>query len=157
MERGTHIPQNNLFAKDIYRAFTAELGAMTAYVQGAVTLARHLPALTRLFDEIARVEMSHYEQLGQLLLHLGVSPTINARLRQEPIRLGDDLTVAASGLAARMIKEKINEEQNAAEEYRRLAKNAPSKAISDLLLGIAEEEEGHALSLNGMLKRFETS
>jgi len=157
MEKERHIPQNNLFARDIYRAFTAELGAMTTYVQGAVTLARHVPALTRLFDEIARVEMSHYEQLGQLLLHLGVSPTINARLRQEPIRLGDDFTVAASGLAARMIKEKINEETSAAAEYRRLAKNAPSEKIRDILLGIAEEEDGHALALSGMLRRFENS
>ena len=157
MERGTRIPQNNLFARDIYRAFTAELGGMTTYVQGAVILAKHLPSLTRLFDEIARVEMSHYEQLGQLLLHLGVSPTVDTRLRQEPLHLNDNFATAASELAARLIKEKIKEENSAAAEYRRLAAQAPSEKIQNLLLGIAEEEDGHALALHSMLKRFETS
>ena len=157
MERGTHIPQNNSFARDIYRAFIAELGAMTTYVQGAVTLAQHLPSVTRLFDEIARVEISHYEQLGQLLLRLGIAPALNTRLRHEPVRLGDNSTVAASALATQMIKEKIAEEQSAAREYRRLAEIAPSEGIRDMLMAIALEEEEHAVALEGMKKRFEGS
>ena len=157
MEKGTRIPQNNAFARDIYRAFTAELGAMTTYVQGAVTLAQHLPSVTRLFDEIARVEISHYEQLGQLLLHLGIAPALNTRLRQEPIHLGDQSTVAASLLATQMIKEKIGEEQSAAREYRRLAASAPTQAIKSMLEAIAAEEEEHAVALAGMKKRFEGS
>ena len=157
MERGTRIPQNNSFARDIYRAFTAELGAMTTYVQGAMTLAQHLPSVTRLFDEIARVEISHYEQLGQLLLHLGISPTLNTRLRQEPIHLGDHSTVAASLLATQMIKEKIGEEQSATREYRRLSTVAPTEAIKNMLESIAAEEEEHAIALDGMRKRFENS
>ncbi len=152
-----HIPQHNLFARDVYRAFTAELGAMTTYVQGAVTLARYLPSVTRLFDEIARVEISHYEQLGQLLLHLGIAPALNTRLRHEPIRLGDSSTVAASTLATKMITEKINEERSAAKEYRRLAASAPTEAIKDMLQSIATEEEEHAMALEGMKKRFESS
>ena len=157
MERGTRIPQNNSFARDIYRAFTAELGAMTTYVQGAMTLAQHLPSVTRLFDEIARVEISHYEQLGQLLLHLGISPTLNTRLRQEPIHLGDHSTVAVSLLATQMIKEKIGEEQSATREYRRLSAVAPTEAIKNMLESIAAEEEEHAIALDGMRKRFENS
>ncbi len=155
--RAGNIPQNNSFARDIYRAFTAELGAMTAYVQGAVTLAQHLPSVTRLFDEIARVEISHYEQLGQLLLHLGIAPALNVRLRNDPVYLEDHSTVAASLFATQMIKEKIREEESAAREYRRLAATAPSDAIKDMLEAIAAEEEDHAIALASMKKRFEGS
>ena len=151
------IPQNNMFARDIYRAFVGELQSMTTYVQGAMTLARYLPAVTKLFDEIARVEISHYEQLGQLLLHLGVEPVLNTRLRQEPIRLGFDATTEASHLARKMMHEKMAEEKQGAEEYRRLSANAPTRSIADMLLAIAQEEEEHALALRGMLNRFENS
>ena len=155
--RAGNIPQNNTFARDIYRAFVGELEAMTTYVQGAMTLARYLPAVTRLFDEIARVEISHYEQLGQLLLHLGIEPVLNTRLRQAVIRLPIDATTEASHLAREMMRKKINEEQKGAEEYSRLATAAPTRAIADMLDAIASEEREHALSLSGMLKRFENS
>ena len=151
------IPQNNIFARDIYRAFAGELQSMTTYVQGAMTLARYLPAVTKLFDEIARVEISHYEQLGQLLLHLGVAPALNTRLRQEPIHLGFDATTEASHLARKMMREKIAEEQKSTEEYHRLSANAPARSIANMLSAIAEEEEEHALALRGMLSRFENS
>lgn len=151
------IPQNNIFARDIYRAFVGELQAMTTYVQGAMTLAPYLPAVTKLFDEIARVEISHYEQLGQLLLHLGVAPALNTRLRQEPIHLGFDATTEASHLARQMMHEKINEEEKSAKEYHRLSTNAPTRSIANMLLAIAQEEEEHALALRGMLNRFENS
>ncbi len=153
----SRIPQNNTFARDVYRAFVGELQAMTTYVQGAMTLAQHLPAVTRLFDEIARVEISHYEQLGQLLLHLGVEPTLNTRLRQEPIRLGIDATTEASHLARKMMREKIAEEQKSAEVYHRLSAGAPTRSIANMLLAIAQEEEEHAVALRGMLSRFENS
>lgn len=151
------IPQNNIFARDIYRAFAGELQSMTTYVQGAMTLARYLPAVTKLFDEIARVEISHYEQLGQLLLHLGVAPALNTRLRQEPIHLGFDATTEASHLARKMMRKKIAEEQKSTEEYHRLSANAPARSIANMLSAIAEEEEEHALALRGMLSRFENS
>lgn len=151
------IPQNNIFARDVYRAFVGELQAMTTYVQGAMTLAQHLPAVTRLFDEIARVEISHYEQLGQLLLHLGIEPTLNTRLRQEPIRLGIDATTEASHLARKMMREKIAEEQKSAEEYHRLSAGAPTRSIANMLLSVAQEEDEHAVALRGMLSRFENS
>ncbi len=150
-----NVPQNSVFAKDIYRAFLHELQDVTAYVQGAMTLAAYLPAVARLFDEIARVEISHYEQLGQLLLHLGVEPVLNTRLRQEPMRLGLDATTQAALLARRMMHEKMREENTGEQEYRRLAALAPTKQISDMLLAIATEEREHAAALQGMLSRFE--
>ena len=155
--RAGNIPQNNMFARDIYRAFVGELETMTTYVQGAMTLARYLPAVTKLFDEIARVEISHYEQLGQLLLHLGIEPVLNTRLRQDPIRLGFDATTEASHLARQMMREKATEEQKGADEYRRLSASAPSRSIADMLDAIANEEQEHATALLGMLKRFENS
>ena len=162
MERYTsgarrEVPQNNAFARDIYRAFLDELQAMTSYVQGAMTLARHLPAVAKLFDEIARVEMSHYEQLGQLLLHLGITPSINTRLRQDSMKLGLDATTEASLLARRMMHDKIKDEEAGTEEYRRLAGVATEKRIRDMLLAISEEEKEHATALRGMLDRFERS
>ncbi len=150
-----NVPQNSVFAKEIYRAFLHELQDVTAYVQGAMTLAAHLPAVARLLDEIARVEISHYEQLGQLLLHLGITPALNTKLRQEPLRLGLDATTGAALLARRMMQEKIAEEQAEESEYRRLAKNAPTKPAADMLLAIAAEEAAHAIALRGMLNRFE--
>lgn len=156
-EERRSVPQNNVFARDIYRAFLDELQAMTSYVQGAMTLARHLPAVAKLFDEIARVEMSHYEQLGQLLLHLGITPSINTRLRQESMRLGLDATTEASLLARRMMHGKIRDEEEGAAEYRRLAGAAAEKRIRDMLLAISEEEKEHAIALRGMLDRFERS
>ncbi len=149
------VPQNSIFSRDVYRAFFKELQDVTAYVQGAMTLARYLPAVARLFDEIARVEISHYEQLGQLLLHLGIEPVLNTRLRQEPMRLGLDATTQAALLARRMMHEKITEEDAGATEYRRLAAQAPTKPIADTLLAIAAEESEHAAALRGMLDRFE--
>ena len=95
--------------------------------------------------------------MGQLLLHLGIAPALNVRLRNEAVYLEDHSTVAASLLAAQMIKEKIREEQSAAREYRRLAAIAPSDAIKDMLEAIAAEEEEHAIALDGMRKRFENS
>lgn len=150
-------PQNGAFARDVYRAFLDELQATTSYVQGAMTLARHLPAVARLFDEIARVELSHYEQLGQLLLALGITPSVNARLRQEPPRIGVNATTDASAFARRMMHEKIKDEEKGAAEYRRLADSTADGRERNMLLTLAEEELQHAAALRGMLDRFERS
>ena len=150
-------PQGSAFARDVYRAFLDELQAMTSYVQGAVLLARHLPAVARLFDEIARVELSHYEQLGQLLLHLDITPSVNTRLRQEPPRFGLNATTEASLFARHTMHEKIKDEERGAAEYRRLASATDEKRERDMLLFLAEEELQHAAALQGMLERFERS
>ena len=150
-------PQSSAFARDVYRAFLDELQAMTSYVQGAVMLARHLPAVARLFDEIARVELSHYEQLGQLLLTLGITPSVNTRLRQESQRLGLNATAEASFFARRTMHEKIRDEERGAAEYRRLANATAEERERNILLKLAEEEIQHATALRGMLERFERS
>lgn len=151
---GQRSPFGSTLQRDIYRAFLDELQAITDYARGAMVLARHLPAVARLFDEIARVEMSHYQQLGQLLLHLGAEPTLNARLRQKPLFIDLNASTHAASVAHRMLQEKIDEEHAAAAEYERLATLTEGKA-AEMLREIAAEEAGHEVVLRGMLARFE--
>ena len=143
----------NSFAKEIYRAFLEEFEAITTYTQGAIVLAEEFPAVARLLDEISRVEMSHFEQLGQLLMHLGATPTLNLRLRQEPLRLGAD----PMRTVTQFLHRALADERAAEGHYRRLASAAPSDGIRELLAAIADEEEGHATAIEGILKRLTAS
>ena len=138
------------FAKDVYRSFLGEFEAITSYAQGAIMLAGSHPAVARLLDEISRVEMSHFEQLGQLLMHLGACPNLNLRLRQEPLRSGTD----PNGVAVELLRRSLSDERAAEAEYRRLAQVAPGEAVQNMLLEISGEEAGHATAIEGMLKRL---
>ena len=143
----------NSFAREIYRAFLGEFEAITTYTQGAIVLAEEYPAVARLLDEISRVEMSHFEQLGQLLVHLGTTPTLNLRLHQEPLQLG----AAPVRTVTQFLRRALADEHAAADHYRRLASAAPSDGIREMLAAIADEEEGHATAIEGMLKRLTAS
>ena len=143
----------NSFQREIYRAFLGEFEAITTYTQGAIVLAEEYPAVARLLDEISRVEMSHFEQLGQLLVHLGATPTLNLRLHQEPLRLGTD----SMRTIAQFLHRALADERAAADNYQRLASAAPGDGIHEMLAAIGEEEVGHAAAIEGMLKRFNMS
>ena len=147
--------QNAAFARDIRRAYEDELNAMIGYVYAATVLGKSMPSLARLFDEIARVELAHFEELGQLLLYLGADPTPNLLLRPTPLmgsgRLGEaDL----ARLAEQKIISSLADEGSAEREYRRLAEVTENEAIRDLLLHIASEEAGHQDALKGMQRRM---
>lgn len=150
MERNTRSNgmQNSAFIRDIRRAFAEEMRTVTDYLYGAMIVAKISPPMAKLLDEIARVEMSHYEQLGQLLLWLGNDPAQDMRFMQSPKRKQASLT------PEQLLHESMANEQNAAMEYRRLAAIAPTANVAALLKEIAAEEEGHAVALDGMRVRL---
>lgn len=145
--------ENHAFLRDIYHAFSEELVGVAELVYGAILMAEPFPAVARLLDEIARVELAHYEQLGQLLLSLGIHPTPGTRLRATTLRQSA-LSQSELPLTARKIlTTTLEKEEAAAKKYKSLAANAPQGARA-LLQGIAAEKEGHTVALGGMLERL---
>ena len=147
--------QNSAFLRDIHRAFEEELKAVIGYVYAATVLGKSMPSLARLFDEIARVELAHFEELGQILLYLGADPSPNLLLHTTPFAgTGRPNETELARLAEQKILSSIADEENAEREYKRLAEMAPSDPVRELLLHIASEEAGHQDALRGMLRRI---
>ena len=154
-KNGMNGMQNAAFARDIRRAYEDELNAMIGYVYAATVLGKSMPSLARLFDEIARVELAHFEELGQLLLYLGADPTPNLLLRTTPFTGGGRISeTELARLAEQKIISSIADEESAEREYRRLAGVTENEAVRELLLHIAGEEAGHQDALKGMQRRM---
>ncbi len=149
--------QNAAFLRDVHRAWEEELNAVIGYVYAATVLGKSMPSLARLFDEIARVELAHFEELGQILLYLGADPSPNLLLRTTPLTgAGKPSETELARLAEQKMISAIADEENAEREYRRLADMAQSDPVRELLLHIASEEAGHRDALSGMQRRMQS-
>ena len=163
MERRTTDRQGEMgesaFLRELALATLDEKAATMHYTHAAILAAADEPAAARLFDELARVELSHYEELGQLLLYLDKVLPPAAR------GIWHSVFFAKSPHTGRkkpqstgvFIENAITDERKAAENYRRLADMATDDVAHKLLLRLSSEELGHATALEGLVSRAKNS
>ena len=143
----------------LYRLYLKKLVAVLDYSLLAMRAAAKYGAAARLFDELARVKLSHVSQLGQLLLRFGVSPTPHLPLPREWQQL-QLFTEAQEEALCSALTHCAAAERSIAEDERAIAKEGgtchelpPAK----LLTAMAEEDEEHAAVIDGLLLRMHRS
>ena len=159
MNIGRQETAETAFLRELALAALEEKAATMHYTHAAILAAAEEPAAARLFDELARVELSHYEELGQLLLYLDKAFPPAAR------GIWHNVFFAKSPHTGQkkpqdthvFIKEAITDERKAAENYRRLADMATDDVAHKLLLRLSSEEAGHATALEGLQERMQNS
>ena len=146
IKREQKVPPHAAYIREIRRAYLSEFNRFLDYVYGAIHIGSACPAAARLFDEIARVSLAHYEQLGQILCLMGEDAALNARIMQTSMR---------GKRAQELIPEAIRDEEAAAQYYKKLSRLAPLEAAKRTLDEIAKEKSGHVMALSGLAKRLE--
>ena len=96
-------------------------------------------------------EMKHYRLLSEAIQALGANPSLNSRVRTSLIDISSDTPSMAPYAARRALKSNIADETAMAKSYRDAASHTCDKALSDLLIRIAEDEELHTVLLTGAL------
>ncbi len=139
------MPQHAAYIREIRRAYMSEFNRFLNYVYGAIYIGCTYPAAARLFDEIARVSLAHYEQLGQILCLLGEDAALNARIMQDSAR-GREMS--------EMLAAAVKDEEEAARYYKKLGMLAPVEVAKRTLGEISTEKEGHVMALSGLQKRL---
>ncbi len=140
--------------REIYRAYTDELAAISGYTYASILLEKDLPAVATLFSTISITEMRHYEALGRLLRDLGVSHAMRTTVRDTPYRLLSDADSHAPVVAEQIIKDRLRDEKSARLTYLGLAKSAATERTRSTLLSLAEDEGEHAAALESALRRL---
>ncbi len=134
-------------ARDAYRAYLGELGAISDYIYQSIMLEEYLPELAELFESIAIQEMEHFEELGRLVRNLGGNPSINTRVSSGIITVDNDSKCHSRIVAKRRLANNIESEKASASNYRRLADHTRDERIRTLFLILAEDETRHAQKL----------
>ena len=143
--------------REIYRAYLDELSAIVDYTHAAITLAPRFHTAASLLTEISEDEMHHFAALGELLRDHGASPAVDLRLRQMPIRLEGKSDAEAVSLVKEILSESLADEQQARENYKRLAAWSRSVDMQRVLTAIAADETRHAEAISAALARLERS
>ena len=144
-----------IFANELYRAYLGELADVTAYTHYAIVSEAISPTVAALFMELAEDEMQHFAHLGRLLYSLGFSPAVDTRLRDTPVdtKHGEP----SVRIPQRHVRERIVEEKQGAENYRRLADIAPTPESAALMRELATDEERHSTALMRAMERRDRS
>ncbi|MBQ8356746.1 MAG: hypothetical protein IJX39_02940 [Clostridia bacterium] len=140
--------------RELTRAMVDEINAITQYTYGQILLQKTLPVVADLFSSIARTEMRHYHGLGGLLHDLGVSHAPNTAIRNTAYTVDTESDPQQLSVARRMLNDRIRDEKNASETYRRLAESAVTEQTRGLLTSLSGDEAGHAAALAAMEKRL---
>lgn len=143
--------------REIYRAYLEELSAITDYTYHAIALDPYFHTVAALLAEISEDEMRHFTALGELLRDHGVSPAVDLRLRQAPIKLEGKSSTEAAETVRQLLSEALADEQQAGENYKRLAAWSRSADMQRVLTAIAADESRHATALSAALGRLERS
>ena len=159
MNEGRRSTAENAFLRELALAAREEKVAVMHYTHAAILAAGSSPAAARLFDELARVELAHYEELGQLLLYLDKKATGGAYGTWHGVFFTKSPHTGPEKYAdiAAFIKSSIQNEQNSAATYRRLAELTRDDVAHKLLLRLSSEERGHAVVLEGLEERMRHS
>ena len=148
-----------VFMRELALAARGEKADTMHYTHAAILAAATEPAAARLFDELARVELSHYEELGQLLLYLDKTLPQNMRGSWHNVFFAKNPHTGQKNPqdTATFIKNAITDEQAGAANYRRLADMTRDDTAHKLLLRLSSEESGHATALEGLQERIKRS
>lgn len=144
---------NTAFVREIYQRFLEEFNTVAEYTAIAIAASDRYPAVAKLFDELARVELAHHTRLGQILRRLGVERALQWRGSQGGGR-PQALLFANEAATTTLFEGKIAQEREDAVTYRRLIRNTNDMRIAAVLQEIATEEEGHATALAAMQVRL---
>ena len=147
------------FLHELAMAAHAEKGAVMHYTHAAILAADKNPAAARLFDELARVELAHYEELGQLLLYLDKYLPQGTRSAWRNVFFTKNPHTVQKNPPheAHFIEYAITTERDTAANYRRLADMTNDDVAHKLLLHLSSEEAGHATALEGLQERMQNS
>ena len=143
--------------REIYRAYLGELSAITDYTHKAIVLNPFYHTVAVLFAEISEDEMRHFTALGELLRDHGLSPAVDLRLRQMPIKWEGKSDAELTDTVKRLLSESLADEEQASENYRRLAAWSRSADMQRILTAIAADEARHVTALSAALARLERS
>ena len=143
--------------REIYRAYLGELSAITDYTHKAIVLNPFYHTVAVLFAEISEDEMRHFTALGELLRDHGVSPVVDLHLRQTPIRLDGKNPAQSASLVRQILSKALADEQQAVENYKRLAAWSRSTDMQRVLTAVSADEARHTTALTAALTRLERS
>jgi rubrerythrin len=143
--------------REIYRAYLDELSAIVGYTHAAIAFDPYFHTVAALFAEIAEDEMHHFAALGELLRDHGAPFAVDLRLRQAPIRTEGKSDAERAALVRQLLNESLADEQQAGENYKRLAAWSRNVEMQRLLTAIAADEARHADALSSALARLERS
>ena len=147
------------FLREVAMAAREEKADMMHYTHAAILAAPKESAAARLFDELARDELGHFEELGQLLLYLDKSLPQSARGAWHNVFFAKNPHTGQRKPQDTLafIKHAITGEEAGAANYKRLAGLAQDDTAHKLLLRLSADESGHAAALNGLLERMARS
>lgn len=143
-------------ARSLFALRDGELEAVSEYIYQSIIFGEIYPKLATLLEGIAMTEMKHYRLLSEAIQALGANPSVNSRIRTSQLDISRDTPSMAPYAARRALKSDIAEETATAKSYRGAASHTCDKALSDLLVRIAEDEELHTVLLTGALNSIQT-
>lgn len=143
-------------ARPLFALRDGELEAVSEYIYQSIIFGEVYPKLATLLEGLAMTEMKHYRLLSEAIQVLGANPSVNSRVRTSLIDISSDTPSMAPYAARRALKSNIADETAMAKSYRDAASHTCDKALSDLLIRIAEDEELHTVLLTGALNSIKT-
>ena len=150
------VSENPRAARSLFALRDGELEAISEYIYQSIIFGEVYPKLATLLEGIAMTEMKHYRLLSETIQALGSNPSVNSRVRTSLIDISSDTPSMAPYAARRTLKANIADENAAAKSYREAAAHTDDEALSAILIRIAEDEELHAVLLNGALNSIKT-
>ncbi len=147
--------KNMMLASALSQAYggkTGELTSISEYLYQSILCAEEYPAISELFEDLAKVEMRHFRILGEMICALGAPPKVCVHkdfCRRIPWSGGYPFyrTTLGEALAGSM-----RDEEHAAAFYRKLAGCVENESVSQLLLRLAKDEEHHETLLGQALE-----
>ncbi|HHW03843.1 MAG TPA: bacterioferritin [Thermoanaerobacterales bacterium] len=133
--------------KGDYAGKDSELSAILHYIYG--NLVSDNVEVAQLLMCIARVEMNHFQMLGETIKLLGVDP------RYEHMgKYWNASFVKYDRDTCTILRENREDELAATQEYRRQAARIADNYVKELLLRIARDEELHARLLGEAIEKY---
>lgn len=145
---GAKDPETVALIKEDYAGVTSELTAITSYIYQNITSDED-PSFASAILQIALVEMTHLDMLGDAIMTLGGNPSFgNGKHFWQASSVDYANTIPA------MLKSDIASETKAIENYQKHAAATKNPSVRTLLLRIVEDEKLHLRFFNETLAKM---
>lgn len=125
-----------------------ELTMILTYLYQHYILENEYPLISKTLEEIALVEMEHYERLSGAIVDFGGNPNLTDG--QGNIWTGRNISTVKN--VKKVLENNLKGERNAVKEYTHAARETNNRSLSDLYLRMAGDEELHAIVFEKLLE-----
>lgn len=144
------------FAKKLLFAFASDKSEMTAtanYRYRSIVLQSKNPNLSRIMEELSKVEQTHLEILANLVFLLGYDPKIRTVKNGTPTYWNADCLDYKKDVKS-ILENSIKEEQNAYKTYVFLSRQTKDQKVSRILYRLSLDEKLHINILKTELEKL---